>query len=737
MIGAEDWIGSSTVDQIFSVGGLDGLESRDGHYGLSDSVVRNAGIAANVAASFSMVSVIIFLASSLWVYSYQKCRHLLDRVSFRLLVVAMSWEFWYSFNFLLLYINDTIYKPGRSWGPKHCTAGAYFMISAMHVVDLLVMFIALNLFLTINLGINPVRLRLERWYIGISIILGYMIPLPSAIKERFGWDFAMGTCWINGTGRKTRVKYLLEGVYVTPLITCTVSTICVAAVLIVLFRQGRATSRALFGGKGGKQKIQNDNEGQNNDHDEDDDEIGLGSLSFSEDPLSTGSGTNTNSGSGSGLGPLSSINFNSNTNTNSELGSPDTLYSKSSKYPTITKDCGKEKKATKNNEKNHLFKIRRFLKRSSNFFRGKGFLTTEEINSRKHTPQSFFNSLADKFLSIAIKISWYPITLLIINSVMLVGDLVIAAQGGARNHRTVWLYIVYYFFYGGRGIFICGLAFLIDPSLIRGIKAAWKEKKLRKTPDALPTAQTSPPDISLSPTNGRMTFHSAAFEPSVTLNQTIDYTSQSQNQTPTGSFLGIGSGSSAAPGQPFPRRQRIDSDASFDFAAALAYMPDPGNAISPGAREQSYSLPLNDTPTVELNSSYLDQDLDTSVLSDDREEKPIETNHTNLNIQIPTSPPRSVLRQSSETNTSSSGITLAGGSGGRPNTVKKASLLLGRLPAPSYRPLNGGVNKSSNRQQQDVRLIDPEVQRRKEEKRKRDERVKEIKKRFEEVQKQL
>ncbi|WVW86436.1 hypothetical protein I302_108484 [Kwoniella bestiolae CBS 10118] len=597
--------------------------NRSSHYGLTDTVVRNSGIAANVFSSFSLAMTLGFLGGTIWIYSYPNCRHILDRVSFRLLTVAMFFEFWYSFTFLLLYINDTIYQPGGTLGPGHCTAGVYFLVSSMHVVDLLVMFIALNLFLTINMGINPLKLHLERWYIGISIAIGYIVPIPSAALQHFGWDRALGTCWINGRGRKTRVKYLIEGIYITPIITCFVSTVCVAVVLVVLFRQGRATSRALFGGAAGKQKI------------------GDESGSISMDPLSSGT---------------------------DPLDSPDT----DTTLFEDPKETGHHKTPSQSNTKD-------LHNRMSNLLRGKGWTSIRE----KQEPQSYFHSLSDKFLSIAIKISWYPITLLFMNAIMMVGDLVIAAQGGVASHKTVWLYCIYYVVYGGRGICIAGLAIIIDPSLVRGLKAAWKERQLARNPDMLPTTQSSP------------------------LETTFNRTQYSTNFDHLATATGMGS--QFAQTESIPARPRVDSEGSFDFATALAYIPDPTTTITQRERDDQ-----KDTlPTVEVDLSYLDQELDTTILGGG------DTTTTGTSEPPPPPPPIPTGCRSS---------TVRPFTGSSQKTTGRG--ILSRLPGPSTRSQGQGGHR-------ELKPVDPEVERRKEEKRKREERVREIKRRFEEVQRQL
>lgn len=60
--------------------------------------------------------------------------------------------------------------------------------------------------------------------------------------------------------------------------------------------------------------------------------------------------------------------------------------------------------------------------------------------------------LEDQFLKIALRISTYPVALIIVNGVITVGDLYISKAGGVYSNAVYGLYCIYYFLYGGRGI---------------------------------------------------------------------------------------------------------------------------------------------------------------------------------------------------------------------------------------------------------------------------------------------
>lgn len=124
--------------------------------------------------------------------------------------------------------------------------------------------------------------------------------------------------------------------------------------------------------------------------------------------------------------------------------------------------------------------------------------------------QRMFGHLEDRFTSIALRISTYPVALIIVNGIITIGDLYLSAIGGVHDKPTYILYCIYYFLYGARGIVFVALSLFVDPCLIRGVKAAWRIKHPRREPegaefDWLPSEQdgyvqdTSPDIDPLSP----------------------------------------------------------------------------------------------------------------------------------------------------------------------------------------------------------------------------------------------
>jgi len=78
-----------------------------------------------------------------------------------------------------------------------------------------------------------------------------------------------------------------------------------------------------------------------------------------------------------------------------------------------------------------------------------------------------FSQLQSKFFTIACLISLYPIALILVNGIITIGDLYISAAEGVWSKSVYALYCVYYFLYGGRGIFFAILGIFIDPCLKR------------------------------------------------------------------------------------------------------------------------------------------------------------------------------------------------------------------------------------------------------------------------------
>ncbi|PWW71966.1 hypothetical protein C7212DRAFT_360412 [Tuber magnatum] len=81
-------------------------------------------------------------------------------------------------------------------------------------------------------------------------------------------------------------------------------------------------------------------------------------------------------------------------------------------------------------------------------------------------------SATSRFRNIIMRISLYPIVMVVLNLVITIADIRISTAGGIYSQRDYSLYVVYYALYGARGIFYAVIA-IIDPSIIRGIRV-WR-----------------------------------------------------------------------------------------------------------------------------------------------------------------------------------------------------------------------------------------------------------------------
>ncbi|WWC95090.1 hypothetical protein V866_001942 [Kwoniella sp. B9012] len=135
-------------------------------------------------------------------------------------------------------------------------------------------------------------------------------------------------------------------------------------------------------------------------------------------------------------------------------------------------------------------------------------------------PRSTTNRLQDKLFRIALKISLYPINLIIVNGIMTSGDLFLTLSGGINSKGDFIIFLTYNFMFAGRGIVFACLGIFVDPCLARGYKAAFQERSesqkyyteselLIKTPNteggikrSIPMTEIS--DISPLPYEGRL-----------------------------------------------------------------------------------------------------------------------------------------------------------------------------------------------------------------------------------------
>ncbi|KAL0636489.1 hypothetical protein Q9L58_004539 [Maublancomyces gigas] len=77
-----------------------------------------------------------------------------------------------------------------------------------------------------------------------------------------------------------------------------------------------------------------------------------------------------------------------------------------------------------------------------------------------------------RFRNIILRISIYPLVMILLNFLIVVVDIRISTSKGIYTPTDYYLYIIYYTLYGSRGL-IYALMAIFDPSIIRGIRV-WR-----------------------------------------------------------------------------------------------------------------------------------------------------------------------------------------------------------------------------------------------------------------------
>ncbi|CAZ79318.1 unnamed protein product [Tuber melanosporum] len=100
------------------------------------------------------------------------------------------------------------------------------------------------------------------------------------------------------------------------------------------------------------------------------------------------------------------------------------------------------------------------------------------VDDKMHIPRSASKlasrtlSATSRFRNIIMRISLYPIVMVVLNLVITIADIRISTASGIYSQGDYSLYVVYYALYGARGIFYAMIA-IIDPSILRGIRV-WR-----------------------------------------------------------------------------------------------------------------------------------------------------------------------------------------------------------------------------------------------------------------------
>ncbi|KAL1739922.1 hypothetical protein HDZ31DRAFT_48531, partial [Schizophyllum fasciatum] len=96
---------------------------------------------------------------------------------------------------------------------------------------------------------------------------------------------------------------------------------------------------------------------------------------------------------------------------------------------------------------------------------------TSTTNQQKSISTRTFR---DQFIAVAIRVSAYPIALIIVNAFIAFADLMISVHGDVDSRGLYAIYVIYYFLYGARGGIFAAIALFVDPSLTRGVSIMYK-----------------------------------------------------------------------------------------------------------------------------------------------------------------------------------------------------------------------------------------------------------------------
>ncbi|ORY28028.1 hypothetical protein BCR39DRAFT_588919 [Naematelia encephala] len=197
------------------------LETRDNFEFTLDKLAR-LDLAISCVAGITLVAALFILLSSLWVYATPAARHILDRVSFRLLCWLMAAESLYAILFIVLYGHwETAVAIGSS---RACGPLMWLHWGSMMASNWFCAAMAINLCLTVVFDINPIQRGLEKWYVLIALFLGYAIPILPMARGKFGPEPNSGICYLKTPDRHAQIRELL-----------------MILVLVRIFRQSRAT----------------------------------------------------------------------------------------------------------------------------------------------------------------------------------------------------------------------------------------------------------------------------------------------------------------------------------------------------------------------------------------------------------------------------------------------------------------------------------------------------------------
>ncbi|RXK41043.1 hypothetical protein M231_01674 [Tremella mesenterica] len=196
--------------------------------------------------TFTIFCCLVVLASAAWVYT-TPARKCLDRVSFRLFLWMMGAEIIRA-TLLIIFFGPMSEERTRIAKSPACGFGGWLFMSSRLFCNWICCCIGLNLCLTVVFQINPVRYRVERWYILGSLVLSLGVPVVPAILGHFGYDPYVQACYFAIVERGPRFRAMVLDLHAWQCLASIISTVCVGWSLVTIFRHGRATSQALSAG---------------------------------------------------------------------------------------------------------------------------------------------------------------------------------------------------------------------------------------------------------------------------------------------------------------------------------------------------------------------------------------------------------------------------------------------------------------------------------------------------------
>jgi len=68
--------------------------------------------------------------------------------------------------------------------------------------------------------------------VGVSLFVGFFVPIVPAALGHFGYDPIFFVCWIQAENDKRRMLNFVLDLYLWQLLSCFIATFCVAAVSV-------------------------------------------------------------------------------------------------------------------------------------------------------------------------------------------------------------------------------------------------------------------------------------------------------------------------------------------------------------------------------------------------------------------------------------------------------------------------------------------------------------------------